>query len=47
MKILRECMLDNIRQNKRSSVAIIIALFLMTYYDVLLCGMVYTMWTFH
>ena len=30
MKILRECMLDNIRQNKRSSVAIIIALFLMT-----------------
>ncbi len=45
MKILRECMLDNIRQNKRSSVAIIIALFLMTSMMSCFCGMVYTMWT--
>ncbi len=30
MKILREYILDNIRQNKRSSIAIMIALFLMT-----------------
>ena len=42
MKILRECMLDNIRQNKRSSVAIIIALFLMTSMMSCFCGMVYT-----
>lgn len=38
MKILRECMLDNIRQNKRSSVAIIIALFLMTSMMSCFCG---------
>ena len=46
MKILRECMLDNIRQNKRSSVAIIIALFLMTSMMSCFCGIVYTMFTY-
>lgn len=45
MKILREYILDNIRQNKRSSIAIMIALFLMTSMMSCFCGMVYTMWT--
>lgn len=45
MKILREIIWDNMRKNKRSSFAIMIALFLMTTLMSCFSGMVYTMWT--
>jgi len=45
MKILREIIWDNMRKNKRSSLAIMIALFLMTTLMSCFSGMVYTMWT--
>lgn len=44
MKILREIIWDNMRKNKRSSLAIMIALFLMTTLMSCFSGMVYTMW---
>lgn len=45
MKILREYVWDSIRRNKRTSIAIIIALFLMTTMMSCFSGFVYTMWT--
>ena len=45
MKILREYVWDTLRQNKRSGVIIMIALFLMTSLMSCFCGLVYTMWT--
>lgn len=45
MKILREYVWDTLRQNKRSGVIIITALFLMTSLMACFCGLVYTMWT--
>lgn len=45
MKILRQYVCDTLRQNKRSSIVIIIALFLMTTLMSCFCGLVYTMWT--
>lgn len=45
MKILHEYVLDSIRKNKKSSVAIMISLFLMTTMMSCFCGFVYTMWT--
>ena len=45
MKILREYVWDSIRKNKRTSLAIMIALFLMTTMMSCFCGFVYTMWT--
>ena len=45
MKILREYVWDTIRRNKRTSIAIMTALFLMTTMMSCFCGFVYTMWT--
>ncbi len=45
MKILREYVWDTVRKNKRTSLAIIIALFLMTTLMSCVCGFFYTMWT--
>lgn len=45
MRILREYVLDSIRRNKRTSLAIMIALFLMTTLMSCFSGFVYTMWT--
>lgn len=45
MKILREYVWDTLRRNKRTSIAIMIALFLMTTMMSCFCGFVYTMWT--
>ena len=45
MKILREYVWDAIRKNKRTSLAIMTALFLMTTMMSCFCGFVYTMWT--
>ena len=45
MKILREFVWDTLRQNKRSAVIIMTALFLMTSLMSCFCGLVYTMWT--
>lgn len=45
MKILREYVWDSIRKNKRTSIAIMTALFLMTTMMSCFCGFVYTMWT--
>lgn len=45
MKILREYVWDNIRRNKRTSIAIMTALFLMTTLMSCFSGFVYTMWT--
>ena len=44
MKILREYVWDAIRKNKRTSLAIMTALFLMTTMMSCFCGFVYTMW---
>ena len=45
MKILHEYVWDTVRKNKRTSLAIIIALFLMTTLMSCVCGFFYTMWT--
>lgn len=45
MKILREYVWDSIRKNKRTSIAIMTALFLMTAMMSCFSGFVYTMWT--
>ncbi|MDO4276729.1 MAG: ABC transporter permease, partial [Eubacteriales bacterium] len=45
MKILREYVWDTIRRNKRTSIAIMTALFLMTTMMSCFSGFVYTMWT--
>ncbi|MCI6466486.1 MAG: ABC transporter permease [Faecalicatena sp.] len=45
MKILREYVWDSLRRNKRTSLAIMTALFLMTTLMSCFCGFVYTMWT--
>lgn len=45
MKVLREYVWDTIRRNKRTSLAIMTALFLMTTMMSCFCGFVYTMWT--
>lgn len=45
MKILREYVWDTLRRNKRTSIAIMTALFLMTTMMSCFCGFVYTMWT--
>ena len=45
MKILREYVWDTLRQNKRSGIIIMTALFLMTSLMSCFCGFVYTMWT--
>lgn len=45
MKILHEYVWDTLRQNKRSSLIIMIALFLMTTLMSCFCGLVYTLWT--
>lgn len=45
MKILHEYVWDTLRQNKRSSVVIMISLFLMTTLMSAFCGFVYTMWS--
>lgn len=45
MKILHEYVWDTIRQNKRSSIVIVISLFLMTTLMSAFCGLVYTMWS--
>lgn len=45
MKILHEYVWDTLRQNKRSSAAVMTALFLMTTLMSAFCGFVYTMWT--
>lgn len=45
MKILREYVRDTLRQNKRSGIIIMIALFLMTSLMSCFCILVYTMWT--
>ena len=45
MKILREYVWDTLRQNKRSGVIIMVALFLMTTLMSVFSGLVYTMWT--
>lgn len=45
MKILREYVWDSLRRNKRTSIAIMTALFLMTTMMSCFCGFVYTMWT--
>nr|WP_317377620.1 FtsX-like permease family protein [uncultured Faecalimonas sp.] len=45
MKILQEYTWDAVRRNKRSSVAIMIAVYLMTTMMSCLCGFFYTMWT--
>ncbi len=45
MKILREYVWDTLRQNKRSAVIIMTALFLMTSLMSCFCGLVHTMWT--
>ncbi|MCB6203617.1 ABC transporter permease [Extibacter muris] len=45
MKILREYVWDAIRKNKRASIAIMVALFLMTTMMTAFCGFVYTQWT--
>ena len=44
MKILREYTLDFIRQNKRTSCAIMIALYLTSTFLASLCGFLETMW---
>ena len=45
MKLLREYVWDTLRQNKRSAVIIMTALFLMTSLMSCFCGLVYTTWT--
>ncbi|MCB5713966.1 ABC transporter permease [Lactonifactor longoviformis] len=45
MKIVREYVWDTLRQNKRTSIAIMAALYLMTAMMSCFCGFVYTMWT--
>lgn len=45
MKILHEYVWDTLRQNKRSSIAVMTALFLMITLMSSFCGFVYTMWT--
>lgn len=45
MKILHEYVWDTVRKNKRTSLAIMIALFLMITMMSCFCGFVYTMWT--
>lgn len=45
MKILREYVWDSIKKNKKSSIAIMISLFLMTTMMSCFCGFVYTMWS--
>lgn len=45
MKLLREYVWDTLRQNKRASLVIMTALFLMTTLMSCFCGFVYTMWT--
>lgn len=45
MKILREYVWDTVRRNKRTSIAIMTALFLMTTMMSCFSGFVYTMWT--
>ena len=45
MKIIREYVWDTLKRNKRTSLAIMTALFLMTTMMSCFCGFVYTMWT--
>lgn len=45
MKVLREYVWDSIRRNRRTSIAIMAALFLMTTMMSCFCGFIYTMWT--
>lgn len=45
MKILREYVWDSLKRNKRTSLAIMTALFLMTTLMTCFCGFIYTMWT--
>lgn len=45
MKILHEYVWDTLRQNRRSSIVIMISLFLMTTLMSAFCGFVYTMWS--
>ena len=45
MKIIREYVWDTLRRNKRTSLAIMTALFLMTTMMSCFSGFVYTMWT--
>lgn len=45
MKIIREYVWDTLKRNKRTSLSIMTALFLMTTMMSCFCGFVYTMWT--
>ncbi|HBG6399209.1 TPA: hypothetical protein KQW96_003802, partial [Clostridioides difficile] len=45
MNILQEYTLDFVRRNKRSSIAIMLAILLTTTMMSSLCGLLYTMWT--